>query len=185
MTELETMQRAKMYVDKLARGINPISDEPANENDVINNVRISRCLFYVSDILGQVIDNGGQVVPVKNKVKKLPFFVTEEQLDNFEFSLKPIPVSEIAARLSALVDENVYQKMNYLKIRNWLIELEMLTEETIPNGKSAFLPTESGIAAGIRTEVRNGRTGSYTVVVYSIEAQQFIIDNMDAILAMQ
>lgn len=43
MTELEKMQRAKMYIDKLANGINPIDDAAAPENDVINNVRLSRC----------------------------------------------------------------------------------------------------------------------------------------------
>ena len=59
MTELEKMQRAKMYIDKMANGINPIDDTAAPENDVINNVRISRCFFYVSDILRQVIENGG------------------------------------------------------------------------------------------------------------------------------
>ena len=34
---------------------------PDNEDDVINNVRISRCLFYVSDVLRQVIENGGVI----------------------------------------------------------------------------------------------------------------------------
>ena len=51
MTELETMQRAKMYLDKLANGINPLTDQPASDSDCINQVRISRCLFYVSDVL--------------------------------------------------------------------------------------------------------------------------------------
>ena len=48
MTELETMQRAKMYLDKLARGIDPITDREMPEDAVLNNVRICRCLHYVS-----------------------------------------------------------------------------------------------------------------------------------------
>ena len=40
MTELEKMQRAKMYIDKLANGINPIDDRPAADSDIINNVVI-------------------------------------------------------------------------------------------------------------------------------------------------
>ena len=28
MTELEKIQRAKMYLDKLANGINPLTDQP-------------------------------------------------------------------------------------------------------------------------------------------------------------
>ena len=54
MTELEIMQRAKMYLDKLANGINPVTDQPASDSDCINQVRISRCLFYVSDVLRRV-----------------------------------------------------------------------------------------------------------------------------------
>ena len=54
MTELEIMQRAKAYIDQLANGINPIDGTCVADSDVINNVRISRCLFYVSDILKRV-----------------------------------------------------------------------------------------------------------------------------------
>ena len=53
MTELEKIQRAKMYIDKMANGINPITDEQTVDDDTLNNVRVSRCLFYVSDILRQ------------------------------------------------------------------------------------------------------------------------------------
>ena len=61
MTELEKMERAKMYMEKLANGINPIDDSPVPDGDTVNNVRISRCFFFVSDILEQVIKNGGVI----------------------------------------------------------------------------------------------------------------------------
>ena len=41
MTELEILERAKMYVDKLANGVNPLNDDPVKDDDVINNVRIN------------------------------------------------------------------------------------------------------------------------------------------------
>lgn len=187
MTELEKMKRAKMYIDKLAQGINPINDESADENDVINNIRISRCLFYVSDILAKVINNDGQVVcpEVTHRSHKEPFFITDDQLNAFQYSDKPIPVSEIAKRLTELVDKSVYHKMNYKKIRGWLAEIGFLSEGIMPNGKVSLVPTESGEDAEIILEIRNGRTGEYPVVVYSIEAQQLIIDNIYAILAGQ
>ena len=37
MTELEMIERAKMYMDKLANGVNPIDDTLAPEEDIINN----------------------------------------------------------------------------------------------------------------------------------------------------
>ena len=60
MNDLETMKRAKAYIDMLANGIDPLTDEIIENDSVINNVRISRCLFYVSDVLGRAIDNGGE-----------------------------------------------------------------------------------------------------------------------------
>ena len=59
MTELETLERAKMYLEKLANGINPIDGSVIPDGDIVNHVRISRCFFYVSDVLRQVIENGG------------------------------------------------------------------------------------------------------------------------------
>lgn len=51
MEELEKIEWAKTYMDKLANGINPIDDTIAPDEDIINNVRLSRCFFFVSDVL--------------------------------------------------------------------------------------------------------------------------------------
>ena len=79
MTELEKMMRAKTYIDKLANGIDPLTDCEMPDDKVLNNVRISRCLFYVSDILSKVIENGGQIGK-KQIVKQSPFFITMNSL---------------------------------------------------------------------------------------------------------
>ena len=85
MTELEIMQRAKMYMDKLAQGIDPISDQEMPEDSVLNNVRLARCFFYVSGVLDQVIANGGNV----KKTPKKDFYVTEEELRRIAVSQEP------------------------------------------------------------------------------------------------
>ena len=51
MTELEKISYAKSFLDQLANGINPLDGTPIPENDIANNVRLSRCFFFVSDIL--------------------------------------------------------------------------------------------------------------------------------------
>ncbi len=97
MTELEKIAYAKSFIDKLANGINPIDNTPVKEDDVVNNVRISRCLFYVSDILRQVVENGR----ISKTAKHLaPFSISSEQLLSFAYSDVPIAVSEIAKRLT-------------------------------------------------------------------------------------
>ena len=53
MEEKDKIALAKDWVRKLANGINPLTGNAVNENDVVNNVHISRCLFYIADILGK------------------------------------------------------------------------------------------------------------------------------------
>ena len=77
MNDLQTLQRAKLYMDKLSQGIDPISDTECPMDSVLNNVRLARCFFYVSGILDQVIANGGEIGV---KVKKTEFSLTAAQL---------------------------------------------------------------------------------------------------------
>ena len=46
MNEMDTLARAKMYIEKLANGINPLTDTELPPEDISNNIRISRCFFY-------------------------------------------------------------------------------------------------------------------------------------------
>ncbi len=180
MTELETLQRAKMYIDKLANGINPIDDSVIPDGDVVNNVRLSRCFFYVSDVLRQVIDNGGVVKP--KKTRKVPFDISFEQIQKYPFSDDSVPLSKIAERINELIDVENMKKISYKNISEWLVGVDMLVVVNI-DGRVTKRPTAMGNRIGIATEVRNGSKGEYEVVLYNREAQQFVIDNIDAIIA--
>ena len=180
MTELETLERAKMYLEKLANGINPIDGSVIPDEDVVNNVRLSRCFFYVSDILRQVIENGG-VTPQK-KIKKEPFSLTVEQREVFDFSAVPIPISEISKRINMLSTNENMSTLSYVAIRDWLMSLGMLEQALDGNGKNVVRPTPQGESTGIALEARNGANGPYYVVVYNLAAQHFILDNLDAII---
>lgn len=181
MTDLEVMQRAKMYIDKLANGINPLDDTAIPEDDVINNVRMSRCLFYVSDVLRQVIENGGRVTA--KKVPKENFHISFDDIQKFRFSDTPIPISEIARRINELAENENMKQLTHKNITDWLISIEILQIETQADGKNAKRPTIRGNELGITTEVRTGLNRNYTVVLYNRAAQQFIIDNIDSVIA--
>ena len=179
MTELETLERAKMYLEKLANGINPIDGSVIPDGDIVNHVRISRCFFYVSDVLRQVIENGG--VTAQKRDRKAPFSLTLGQREAFEFSAIPIPISEIAKRINALSPNENMAALPYSAIRDWLMSLGMLDYALDGNGKKAVRPTPQGESIGIGLEARNGPNGPYFVVVYNLAAQHFILDNVDAI----
>lgn len=46
MTDLEVMQRAKMYMDKLAQGMDPLTENELPEDSLLNNVRLTTCFFF-------------------------------------------------------------------------------------------------------------------------------------------
>ena len=54
MTELEIMERARQYMENLADGVNPLNGEYVPEDELVNNVRMSRCFSYVADVLAQM-----------------------------------------------------------------------------------------------------------------------------------
>lgn len=183
MTELEKIAYAKSFIDKLANGINPIDNQPVAEYDVVNNVRLTGCFFYISDILRQIIENGG-ITPPKKKTKS-SFGITQEQLAQYPYSERPISVSEIAKKINALVDTEQMKQLSYKQLTGWLLSINVLVEQPTENGKMKKRPTESGSQLGISIETRNGMNGEYQVVVYDKEAQAFIIDNIDAIISME
>lgn len=179
MNEIEKMKLAKIYVDKLANGINPIDNTIAADSDIINNIHISRCLFYVSDILEQVINNNGIIGKAK---KKLPFFISEEDISRFIPSDTPITISEITNRINELADLTLCKRLQSSVITSWLVNIGAMKEIIADSGKNVKRPTEQGADLGIFTEKRFGMNGMYTVVLYKKEAQQFIADNIEAII---
>ena len=182
MTELEKIERAKLYMDMLANGIDPISELEAPEQDIINQVRLSRCFFFVSDVLRQVIENGGLAAqkPTR-KLKKLPFSLPIECRENFEFSIAPIPVSEITKRVNDLrVDDSTVQ-LKHGSITGWLTQICMLEQVMMESGRQTKMPTAAGRELGILVETRISANGTFPVVLYDRSAQQFILDNLDAV----
>lgn len=180
MTEIEIIARAQMYLEKLANGIDPLTNKEVPENDVVNNVRISRCLFYSSGILKQIIDNKG-----KFKLElpdRAEFTITPEQLSRFDYSDYPISISEITKRINYLVNTLYIKELKRGVISDWLTETGMLSD-IIVNNKSRKRPTSAGQNIGIITEERTSQQGrTYEAVYYNLNAQHFIIDNIDTII---
>ena len=182
MTELETLERAKMYLDKLASGVDPLTDRPAAEGDVIRQARVSRCLSYVSDVLRQLIERVGVPKP-KKRVGGAPFALTPAEAARFDYSDVPIPVGELTQRVNAcLTDENTQRLRNGV-ISAFLEEAGFLASETDADGRARRLATEAGERIGIYSETRTGYRGPYTVTLYTRDAQVFVLDHIDAIAA--
>ena len=186
MTELEKIAYAKSFIDKLANGVNPIDDSMIPDGDVVNNVRLSRCFFYVSDVLRQVIENGGITpapVSKEKKTRKRPYSLTPEQAEKFEYSATPITATELCKRIVAVGPQEGVKRFPQRNLTKWLMYFGFIEEIEIDNTR-VKCPSADGKEIGILLEERQGQYGSYYVTLYNREAQQFIVDNIDAILSL-
>lgn len=179
MTELEKMKRAKMYLDKLAAGIDPISDVEMTEDTVLNNLRLARCFMYVSDILQRVIENDGYVV--KNcRGHRTPFTITEEQLGRIEISDEPVGVAVFSKRVAAVLQDGV-KPLSAVQISSWLCDNEYL-QESIVHGKREKTVTPKGEVLGMLTIDGVSANGyAYRKNIYTKQAQEFLISHLNDI----
>ncbi len=179
MTELEILERAQMYINKMANGINPITDEQVNDDDTLNNVRVSRCLFYVSNVLDNVIKSKSK----PSKSKKEIFSITSEDLEKYQYSEYPVYISEITSQLNSINSNKNTKRLSAACINRWISSIGLIEEQTDNNGRTIKVPTESGIQKGIIQEQRISVNGTpYISLSYNNNMQKFIIENIQEII---
>lgn len=181
MTELEKIEYTKGFVDKLAEGINPIDGTPIAEGDLLNNVRISRCMYYVSDILRRVIENGGTDSKKPARRGRAPFALDSSARRELTPADEPLRISQVTSLINERVDPEKMKNLRSGVITRWLLGIGALEEVQLPSGKEAKIPTPQGRSLGLITQEFRGENSVYSVVLYKPEAQQFIFDNLDAI----
>ena len=185
MSELELQQRAQSYMLSLANGMDPFSGEEIENDSVINNVRMSRCFFYVADVLKKVIDNGGEVGKVQSKPKREFAYLPQEIIDSFPYSDDGMGINSIVRTLREAMGENT-KVLSAVRIADWLVAEGYLIEN-IRSGKREKVPTPNGTALGIRIkEGTNLQSGiPYRMNIYNAKAQRFILENYNRILALR
>lgn len=198
MEERDKLVTAKKYLEDLANGVDPLSGKYLPEDSGVNNIRVSRCLFYVSSVLDKLIENGGleEVYHKKvyengeiaascaKKIKKHIFHLSDEEKSAVDISETPIYLSDFVDRVNANIDLSVMKKVSAKAFTDWMIANGILEEKIIKNKNRKF-PTELGNNLGIFTEKRTGLYGygDYVVVLYQKTAQEFLLDNLDEIVS--
>ncbi len=196
MTEIDKLKRAQFIIEKLANGIDPITEQLVPEDDTVNNVKISRCFFYVSDILKELINKeetnkieakeNEEEPAEKNKKRPIfPFRLTQEQIRELKLSPRALSSSEIAQYLNSFIDQDTMEKITPNMINSWLLRLGLLENISHSDGRKRKTPSEYGKSIGISSEKRFGKYGGFTVSTFNEDAQQFIYDNLDAIIALK
>ena len=187
MTERERMLYAKQYLEQMADGINPLNRQPVAPDDLVRNPHIANCLLYVADIVAAVLENGGteeQPEPRERRPRRSAFFITDEQRSELQASDKPQYVSDIAKEISKFSKENGCRQLSAAKINLWLLSIGMLEERDIGRDNPGKVATSTGEQIGIHSEqALDGKGQPFFRTLYNEAAQQFILDNLDGLLA--
>ena len=123
----------------------------------------------------------------EQRPKPLPFSITQEQLQGYEYSSYPISASAIARKINFLVKEDIdakkMKRFSYRNINYWLREIGMIEWREWGNGKRKRFPTSEGEAIGLILEIWENYGKRSPVIYFSKEAEQFVIDNIEAVIA--
>lgn len=179
----------KMTKRPTQKGVNLgiTTDEVMKENGrakyyVRCNVNAQR---FIRDHLSEIIEFSKTSVTysdtsVRRKPSE-PFEITRTELAKFEFSETPLMISQITDRINALKTNTSAAKLKATDITAWLLSVGILKMVSL-DSKNYKLPSNIGIEMGISVERRSSSNGEYSIALYNIEAQKFIIDNLHAIV---
>ena len=180
---VEALKRAQMYIEKLSNGYNPITGDYLPDDTVLRNERLSRCFSYVAEVLKLVIDFGGVAAisaaaqgstpTVEQKIVLQPFGISLAQRRSVYLTDKPSDISTFTKNINNVIDANSMQKLKGVAFATWLFRMGFIEKD----GNSRK-PTPAGLSLGISTQIRQTNQ-----LIYSREAQQFLLDNIDEIIA--
>ncbi len=145
---------------------------------------VMRPVYFTSEAQRFVFDHLREMIPQKqsgtSSSKPRPaFFITELQKGQLSPLEYDCTVSQLAAEINRVTEDNGTFKFKAQWINSWLIEIGMLEEK---DGQKQA--TADGFALGIISLPRINEKGTpYIANKYTSDAQCFILDNLDAVLA--
>ena len=180
--DLDKLQKSIIYLERMTEGKNPVNNMPAEEDAVINNPNVIRCMFFVKEVLEEVQRNGG-LVGKKGSAKGWESFPVSH-ISKFQYE-KDKSISHLVSQINEGLDTERYKKLTVRMVQNWLMDngyLELIHNDN--NNTNKRVPTEKGKELGMRTELTTSFQGiSYIAVIYNEKAQKFIVDHMEDIVS--
>lgn len=177
--EKEVYQRTKTILENLALGVNPYTGEALEDESVFQYPDTIRSLFTAVRLIDEKIKSKGTK---KRHGWKKQFSLMPEEAMHVIYSESPLPISRLVERINEAADTSEKKKLSYKQVVKWLIDHGLLEEIVIGNNK-VKQPTDKGNKVGITIEKRMSTTaGEYYVTLYSIDAQRFIVENVNQIV---
>ena len=180
--DMKALETAIVYVKRIAEGNNPVNNYPAEEDSILNNPNIIRCMFFVEDVLKQVYANNGVIGAKAKKSSRADINFPVDVLEQFSYRED----KSIGKLIDQIYEpaEGGLKKISAKKINEWMMAAgyvqEIYSEEFRKNIK---VPTEKGESIGLRAErvVCQSTNYEYILIVYNKQAQKFLVANLEKI----
>ena len=169
------LQQAKMYMDYLSNGIDPVSNTDADA-DTLHNEQIITCFRYISDVLTEKIYEAGKDTKRRNK----NFYITEKQYAELTVYPYNCKVSELANEINRVTEINGTKKLSPTWINDWLESEGHICKSDL----RSRIATDKGKQLGITSEYRKRDNGDeYYINFFTEQAQKFVYDHIREIIA--
>ena len=162
------------YVERIADGCNPVNNIPLENDDILNNPNIIRCMYFIKDVLKEVRNNGCIIGGKSGKELTLPFPI--EILDRFSY-VEDKSITHVLNQIyEPIADMNV-KKVSVTKVTSALKEEGYLSDEPNPEtGKTRKVPSVKGKELGIYMVEREYNGRMYESVTYNQNAQKYVVE---------
>ena len=186
VVDTKKLEIAIQYLKRITEGHNPVNNIPVDDDSVIKNPNVVRCMLFIKEVLEEVKRNDGYIGrrPRTNRDSSKQEYPLEA-LKEFRYS-EDKSVTRLVDQFNSLTDLAVYQKLTYKPIIAWLKQSGYLREEQEEGiSKKRTLVTDKGSEIGIKSELRKDSKGQeFVYITYGRTAQEFIVSNMDKILSL-
>lgn len=188
MTEADILKykklnRAKLYMELMRQGIDPMSKQPVAEDSVIRQEKIINCFSFISDILDELIsDMEEKSVPA---YKKADFSMSFEQARNVKITSSPVAVTTLVKRINDAIDKGSVRGIKSKDINDWLVMNGFISERVvrIVREEKSYTPGNFAESVGIFGVAKEKGTGEQPTmsIKFSESGQRFILDNIQQI----
>ncbi len=177
----KTLETAIIYVKRLAEGNNPINNQPMEEDTVLNNPNVIRCMYFVKEVLEEVYSHNCK----REKKVKEPSAIEcfrPELLTQYRYR-EDKGIQSIIGQLYEPVADEGLKKIPPKVISDKLLAAgfisKVYSEEFKKNVK---VPSEKGASVGMRAQRVDLPDCSYISIIYNEQAQKFLITNFMKLL---
>ena len=171
--DLTKLDVAIKYVERIANGCNPVNNVPLENNDILNNPNIIRCMYFIKDVLEEVQNNGGVIGGKSGKEPALPFPI--EILDRFSY-IEDKSITHVLNQIYEPIAESNIKKVSVTKVIAALKDDGYLLDELNPEtGKTRKVPSVKGKELGIYMLEREYNGRMYQSVTYNRNAQEYVV----------